>query len=746
MNRAVITLIILGILAADLLLPLVGGTGGWSPPETLQDDLSSYVEMPSMAMNENGDAVIVWVQGSYAVRKSSGMPDYWSDYVPNGSIMAKYYHNGQWSLPLTVQSGSNCIGGLKVALNSYGDAVAVWWQLSAWNTDDAKIYASMFINEVWSSPQSIQEEPHSAFAPDVAISDNGEAVAVWVHFDSANSTTMIYANNYIGGSWGKDKAIESRIADADFPRVVIDSDGNALAAWWLWRTSSIYVNDFRNGLWGTSHELNEHTEGFVFDMAMNDDGKAVIVWTSSDLSYDAAGKHIGSNTYEDGVWNLAQTVYAADYIVLGLSISMNAGGDAIAVWYDDDGETIYGSDYIDGSWNRYEIVGNGAVKSVPLRYNRDYEIRSALDFNGNAAILWCHSDAPNSTNVLSYSVRTNGSWRPAEGFGQSQSILLAKVQIDNDLNALAVWTQNNTKVIDSQINLRDVQPMATIVTPSNGSVNYGNSLSVSWAATAYAYGATINSYTLSMDGIEKASLPASVSNYTIKGMTEGWHEVTLTVVDSNGNDFSTVSRFLIHVLMNYSPSGDQARPNSTISATFAQPMNTTSMTINVTNVDGSVDLAGDMIVLTPSSDLLFDTIYSANVSGKDTTGRFVSFSWNFSTMRNEGRIIGSIRDSSNNMASANITLSDGRVAQQFAGGFFFENVTSGTYNLTIQRQGFETMTLKVTVTAGDTTDLGTIVIKKQSFLDDMWVVAGISVVAVAVSLLVGWLVLKKRKG
>jgi hypothetical protein len=586
-----------------------------------------------------------------------------------------------------------------------------------------------------------------AFFPDLAISDNGDAVAVWRQFNSTNSLSMIYANNYIGGAWGKAKVIQSEMADAEFAHVVIDSDGNALAAWWLWQTGSIYVNDYKNGLWETSHKLNEHTEGQVFDMAMNDDGKAVMVWTSSNMidQYDE-GKLLGSNTFENGVWGPAQTLYSGDYPILGLCVSMSASGDAIAAWYDEDGQTIYSSDYIEGSWNGREIVGRGAVKSVASNYLRDYQLRTTLDSNGHAVTLWCHSDASNSTDVLYYSIKTNGLWRPAEVFSQSQSILLAKVQIDNDLNALAVWTQYNTKVIDSQINLRDVQPMATIVTPSNGSVNYGNSLSVSWAATAYAYGATINSYTLSMDGIEKASLPASVSNYTIKGMTEGWHEVTLTVVDSNGNDFSTVSRFLIHVLMNYSPSGDQARPNSTISATFAQPMNTTSMTINVTNVDGSVDLAGDMIVLTPSSDLLFDTIYSANVSGKDTTGRFVSFSWNFSTMRNEGRIIGSIRDSSNNMASANITLSDGRVAQQFAGGFFFENVTSGTYNLTIQRQGFETVTLKVTVTAGDTTDLGTIVIKKQSFLDNMWVVAGISVVAVAISLLVGWLVLKKRKG
>lgn len=239
--------------------------------------------------------------------------------------------------------------------------------------------------------------------------------------------------------------------------------------------------------------------------------------------------------------------------------------------------------------------------------------------------------------------------------------MISKVQIDNDLNALAVWTQNNTKVIGSQINLRDVQPMATIVTPANGSVNYGTSLNVSWAATAYAYGATIESYALSVDGIEKASVPAGVSNYTVIGLTEGWHEVTLTVIDSNGNDFSTVARILLHV-------------------------------------------------------------------------------------KNEGRIIGTIRDTSNNMASANIALSDGKVAQQFAGGFFFENVTSGTYNLTIKGQGFETVTLKVTVTAANTTDLGTIILKKQTFLDDTWVVAGMSVVAVATLSLIGWLVLKKAQG
>lgn len=72
---------------------------------------------------------------------------------------------------------------------------------------------------------------------------------------------------------------------------------------------------------------------------------------------------------------------------------------------------------------------------------------------------------------------------------------------------------------------------------------------------------------------------------------------------------------------------------------------------------------------------------------------------------------GTIKDASRNaIANATVTLSNGMTATTDANGVFsFCNVTTGSYNLTVSKAGYQTVTQNdITTTAGRTTELGSI--------------------------------------
>ena len=82
-----------------------------------------------------------------------------------------------------------------------------------------------------------------AIAPQIAMDNNGNAVAVWAQAGS------IYANRYAAGAWGTAKLLENGAKDAFVPQVATDGSGNALAVWQQNDGShlSIYYNIFDGG-------------------------------------------------------------------------------------------------------------------------------------------------------------------------------------------------------------------------------------------------------------------------------------------------------------------------------------------------------------------------------------------------------------------------------------------------------------------------------------------------------------------
>ena len=116
----------------------------------------------------------------------------------------------------------------QIAIDSNGNALAVWYQYDGTRNN---IWANRFDGSSWGSATLIEtDNAGHAYFPQIAIDDNGNALAVWQQFDGTRYN--IWANRFDGSSWGSATLIETDNAgSATIPQIAIDDNGNALAVW-----------------------------------------------------------------------------------------------------------------------------------------------------------------------------------------------------------------------------------------------------------------------------------------------------------------------------------------------------------------------------------------------------------------------------------------------------------------------------------------------------------------------------------
>lgn len=193
----------------------VAGTG-WSSAQLLETDDRADAQFPDVAVDSAGNAIAVWQQSDGA-RHSI-----WASRLGTG---------GTWSVPALLEDQD--LGPAerpRIAFDGSGNAIAVWHQVEGSLTS---IWANRYVAGTgWASATLIESDiAGSAQFPQIAVDSAGNAVAVWEHAQGAR--VNIWANRYRAGSgWADATMIEiSNSGDAFAPQVAITTDGAALAIW-----------------------------------------------------------------------------------------------------------------------------------------------------------------------------------------------------------------------------------------------------------------------------------------------------------------------------------------------------------------------------------------------------------------------------------------------------------------------------------------------------------------------------------
>jgi uncharacterized membrane-anchored protein len=248
---------------------------GWGVAELVEtNDGSAY--HPQVATDGDGDAIAVWFQ--------------WDG--SRFSIWSNRFDFGEgWGLATLLETDDSYALSPQVVMDGDGNAIAVWQQLG-------NIWSNRYVVEDgWGDAELIENEDVNGDLPQVAMDGNGNAVAVWNQWDG--TLYSIWSNRYVvGEGWGLATPIETDNGDAMLPQVAMDDDGNAVAVWYQWdgTACSIFSNRYTVGVGWDDAQLIETYNRYAYDpqVVMDGEGNAVAVWHQ----WDGTCYSIFSNRYD----------------------------------------------------------------------------------------------------------------------------------------------------------------------------------------------------------------------------------------------------------------------------------------------------------------------------------------------------------------------------------------------------------------------------------------------------------------
>ena len=303
------------------------GTNAWGTA-TMLDSGANDAGQPQVAVDGNGNAIVVWnqVDGSFV-----------------NHIWASRYASGIWSAAELIETDTTEGAGFPaIAMDPAGNAIVVWHLGDGFLSGD--IMATHYTGGAWNTTAVALETRAAAdvgFGAQVAMDSNGNAIAVWVQEDDG-AVINVWANRYdaVTEAWGTATVIADGTGNGMDPQVAVDGSGNALVVWIQDNGNDVWSNHFAfaTTTWGTAEKLETLAGPTTApQIAMDATGHGVAVWIQIDDVLPAARSSTFANRYVNGTgWSGAAVIEADDTYdnnITRADLGMNSKGEAMAVWH-----------------------------------------------------------------------------------------------------------------------------------------------------------------------------------------------------------------------------------------------------------------------------------------------------------------------------------------------------------------------------------------------------------------------------
>lgn len=353
---------------------------GWLEAESLENS-DADVRAPTVAMNENGDAVAVWRQANEttsnwdiwgalysdgvgwadaepisadglldddqyrAVIDSSGIAAViWKrSGAPNHVLISRGEVGTGWSVAEQVDESATADSmSPSIGIDGNDNLIVVWIQ---YELSEASVWTKRFdAGEGWDAPEKLSDTGEYGQTV-ISVNDGGRAICAWSHQNDSTSTKDIFSSVYNPGVGWDDLIMSGHDADKTHldPRVAIDQDGNAVLAWCANSVSKDYVfcRFYEVGIgWGDRQSLAESPWDMEFyppspKVAMNNEGEIICIF----YHYDGEKYNLRGMAYSPAEGWTPSTLISTDN--LGdvspyYSVTINEDGSGMAVWDQDD--------------------------------------------------------------------------------------------------------------------------------------------------------------------------------------------------------------------------------------------------------------------------------------------------------------------------------------------------------------------------------------------------------------------------
>lgn len=333
----------------------------------------------------------------------------------------------------------------QIAIDNNGNAVAIWREYDS-ESDITYIRSAAFSKFTgWTPPLTLSFVGGNDIEakPQIAVgSITGNAVAVWAE-NNAGVSTVKGAQLPFGLTWGAPKILSPASSTVRrVPYIAINDLDYAVAVWrHVDATSSIHCIQSAQlqfgGDWSLSSAtvVSSHLNYEFPKVGVDAAGNAVAVWQNFSTS---ANIESATLAYLEETW-IPATLPGNSYgIALSLDLAVHPSGYAVATWTNFD--SLFGYDRVrvsifnDGAWSLPVSISSGAQAQNPS---------VAIDSAKGSIVVWSQAVGSN--------LRIKSCTSPFPGASWSSPIDISKVEgfaIEPDVafdeagNAYAVWTRS----------------------------------------------------------------------------------------------------------------------------------------------------------------------------------------------------------------------------------------------------------------------------------------------------------------
>ena len=344
--------------------------GDWSPPATLSGDGAYH---PSLAVAASGSAVVAWEQLDPATE--------------GFFIEAAVRKGGVWSSGAPLPKGTELHGAYfpRVAVNSTGDAVAVWQQ--CYSTD----YEACFTGQgnylvrasqrsaggSWSAPMTLSDETEDAIKLSPAVNAAGDLAVIWE--DRKAAVINVALRRAGASSWNAQQLSATGVASGS-AELGLAADGTGIAVW-----DSFVEGNYRaatsllaagSSTWSAPGFISQPgVNAFQPRLALAPSGEAVAVWET------IGGNLVQGAIRTGGTWGPARNLSGEAAAEPHPSVAINPAGAMLAVWQGGPGagSSIQGN---------HRPAGGDWLGAMSVPSSAGTEPAVAIDPQGDGATVW----------------------------------------------------------------------------------------------------------------------------------------------------------------------------------------------------------------------------------------------------------------------------------------------------------------------------------------------------------------------
>jgi hypothetical protein len=360
---------------------------GWGTPELVEHEDGGDALYPQIAFDSDGNALAAWEQYDLPHGVSGA----------TGSIWSNRYVSGQgWGVPEPIETLANHAALPRIAMDPSGNAMAVWWQENAVGVRQP--WANRYsVGLGWGTAELLGPANGMAYATDVAIDPNGNAMAIWTQYH--DDLKYLWSNRYTAGlGWGTAVKVVSAPSKVSTPHLQLDGQGNAMAVWsspYDLKHDAVWVSRFTlAGGWGAPVALDPNwvTHRTEPTIALDANGNALALWSA--LTVVPGGQVVRASRYTAGAsWSSAEIMSGS--LASQPAVVMH-GRTALAIWSEQERSGLTGiasRSYVPGTgWGSY-------VEVQPTEPPTNANQQLACDGNGNALAVWTRTNGTTGWDI-----------------------------------------------------------------------------------------------------------------------------------------------------------------------------------------------------------------------------------------------------------------------------------------------------------------------------------------------------------